>query len=305
MGTEARTLFEVIDNPRGIAHCDSLLASIAGLRDEHDDAERLFGEARERADAAGDVFLLTQIERERAAWALQRGDLSVAHSAINRAEALADESGMTDLAPGIRALASRIALRRESPAVALATAEAALADVTDGTELAYLPYLAAAEVHSEGGGLEAASSFVEKAHSLVTEQLASVDRKIASRAWRAVPDYRRITELMELTRPNTIEVLLASDGPGDAIPVTWTLRHESDDEVADVVQRRRHRLARLLHEAQLQGARPKTRDLAEALGASRATVTRDLTALRRRGPASDEKCARDCCGNLRSADRCF
>lgn len=48
--------------------------------------------------------------------------------------------------------------------------------------------------------------------------------------------------------------------------------------------RRRHRLLRLLAEAQSQGAAPIYRHLAKALGVSERTVERDMAALRQKHP---------------------
>ena len=56
-----------------------------------------------------------------------------------------------------------------------------------------------------------------------------------------------------------------------------------DEEVRGKVQRRRYRLRRLLGEATEQGAAPTIDDLAAALGASRATIKRDLADLRQVG----------------------
>ena len=70
-----------------------------------------------------------------------------------------------------------------------------------------------------------------------------------------------------------------------------TLAVPEDDEVSGKawpeqsrrVARRRHRLLRLLREAREQGAAPTLDDLAAALEVSRATIKRDLAALRQAG----------------------
>ena len=57
----------------------------------------------------------------------------------------------------------------------------------------------------------------------------------------------------------------------------------SDLEIADKQERRRARILRLLEEACAQGAAPTVDSLALALGASPATIKRDLAFLRQAG----------------------
>ncbi len=65
------------------------------------------------------------------------------------------------------------------------------------------------------------------------------------------------------------------------VTVTWTVAAPEDETIAGKVARRRHRVLRLLREAQAQGAAPTHRHLAEALGVSRRTIERDMAALQR------------------------
>ncbi|MBL1131633.1 MAG: hypothetical protein HND44_24780, partial [Chloroflexi bacterium] len=65
------------------------------------------------------------------------------------------------------------------------------------------------------------------------------------------------------------------------IEIEWTPWEPADAYVADKVARRQRQLARLLAEAEAQGARPTIADLAAALDSSQPTIKRDLAALRR------------------------
>jgi DNA-binding transcriptional ArsR family regulator len=67
------------------------------------------------------------------------------------------------------------------------------------------------------------------------------------------------------------------------VSITWTLATPDDASIANEVDRRRHRLLRLLHQAAAQGAAPTVDDLAAALDVSWMTLKRDLAALRRAG----------------------
>ena len=71
----------------------------------------------------------------------------------------------------------------------------------------------------------------------------------------------------------------------ELVEVTWTIEAPEDGGVADVGERRRRQILRLLDEASVQGAAPTVDDLAEAIGASRSTVRRDMATLRQLGVA--------------------
>ena len=58
--------------------------------------------------------------------------------------------------------------------------------------------------------------------------------------------------------------------------VDWTISAPEDETLADKTERRRHRLRRLLQEAESQNAAPTDDDLARALGVSRRTILRDM-----------------------------
>ena len=67
------------------------------------------------------------------------------------------------------------------------------------------------------------------------------------------------------------------------VEITWTVAAPKDEPIVSKVVRRQQRLQRLLREAKEQGAAPTVDDLGDALGVSRATIKRDLAALRRAG----------------------
>jgi tetratricopeptide (TPR) repeat protein len=67
------------------------------------------------------------------------------------------------------------------------------------------------------------------------------------------------------------------------VDVVWTAEAAEDEEIRGKTARRRHRILRLLSEAQAQGAAPRDRDLAATLGVSLTTIRRDMAALRAEG----------------------
>jgi hypothetical protein len=69
----------------------------------------------------------------------------------------------------------------------------------------------------------------------------------------------------------------------DYVIISWTLHSPEDDSYASSQERRHHVLARLLDEAQRQGAAPTDNDLADALNVSRRTILRDMETLATEG----------------------
>ncbi len=65
--------------------------------------------------------------------------------------------------------------------------------------------------------------------------------------------------------------------------VTWTVSCLEDEALPNKAERRQRQILRLLEEARAQQAAPTVSDLADALGVSRATIKRDLAALRGSG----------------------
>jgi hypothetical protein len=142
-----------------------------------------------------------------------------------------------------------------------------------------------------GGVLPAASRpFLEKAYQTVAAQAASLPEE----AWRAafweMPPHRPIRAAWEAVQPTRARVWLPKretavagrTAVAQTREIEWTPYDPADAQINDKVARRRHQLARLLAEAEAQGARPTIADLAAALDSSQPTIKRDLAALRRK-----------------------
>ncbi len=106
---------------------------------------------------------------------------------------------------------------------------------------------------------------------------------------RAIVAAHRFGYLPARLRRQTVHLPAASAPTGrplrddEWVEATWTVTAPEDDAVLGKVARRQQRLQRLLREAKEQGAAPTVDDLGDALGVSRATIKRDLAALRRAG----------------------
>ncbi len=159
-------------------------------------------------------------------------------------------------------------------------------------------YLERYQIVAAVEGIEAAQPYLERAYQLVQELAAAIgDPDLRHSFLENVPENRGILTAYRTGRPpmpprrQTVRLPRAGAPTGrplradEYVTVTWTIAAPEDAEVADKADRRQAQLRRLLAEAADQGAAPTVDDLATALGVGRATVKRDLAALRRAGHA--------------------
>lgn len=137
-----------------------------------------------------------------------------------------------------------------------------------------------------------AAEILETAHALLQERAAGIDDEGMRRSFlENVAAHREIVAAYRERQPQRHMVRLPRVGAPTGRPlrddehvaVAWTLSAPEDGQVAGKTARRRQQLLRLLRQAEAQGAAPTVDDLAVALDASRATLKRDLAALRRAG----------------------
>ncbi|MBN2148871.1 MAG: tetratricopeptide repeat protein [Anaerolineales bacterium] len=159
-----------------------------------------------------------------------------------------------------------------------------------------LAYLGAYRAMLAAGQTERGLEGLKRAYTILMEFAASISDAERRRAYihdispgkHIWDDYQNY---FEGRAARQVKVRLARVGaPGrrtlrdeEWIDVTWTIDAPEDDAIKGKALRRQHRLLRLLQEADAQGAAPTIDDLADALGTSRATVKRDLAALREAG----------------------
>lgn len=131
-----------------------------------------------------------------------------------------------------------------------------------------------------------------RAYQILLDQAAQVSEEDARQAFfHHSPVTRRLMQEVyarEIVPPPSegqVAARLPSVRGPHPVQVRWTVDAGPADaalkQARGAIALRRARLARLLDEAQVQGARPTLSQLCEALGVSRRTVQRDLAALRR------------------------
>lgn len=229
-----------------------------------------------------------QILREFAASELLAGDANEGLKHASEAERICTEMGMADLALGAKALKGRLLLALGLNNEALRETQEAMSQFRSGIELGYLiPYFHSLALAATGS-IDLGDQFLELANDELQSTLTDLSEADRRSALRNVPIHRELTETWTSRQPlQVLHRMAAADTPSgrpvradDMISVTWTLAAPGDDAIDDRIGRRRHRLLRLLAEADAQGGAPTINDLADALEASPATIRRDLAALR-------------------------
>ncbi len=143
----------------------------------------------------------------------------------------------------------------------------------------------------------AARAALENAARIVEERAQRIEDSALRATYRnGAPLHQVIVQAADnLPPPGRLRVRLPradvparrSPRPDETVPVVWTV--DAGPEDSALAQRcgrvalRRHRILRLLAEAEAAGALPTVADLAGALDVSRRTIRSDLAALRRQG----------------------
>ncbi len=287
----ARRHFDDIGDLAGEAQCLEILAGIAARKGRRDEARQLLGESLRALAGAGDRFLEGQNLRSLALLSLESGDHEAALETLDRAERIALEAGLDELAVELTSIRGLAELSAGRLRTGLELAGRAVSRLTPGVERPYLIHHRHALAATAAGETDTARTAAIEAGRLLDRALAGLTEDARELAVRRVPEYQAIVAAATALSPRTLEVRLPAVGAPTGRPlgeeeiryVTWTLVDPEDDEAGSSIDRRRRVLLRLLREAHLAGAAPSVEHLASALGVSDSTVRRDLEALRRTG----------------------
>jgi tetratricopeptide (TPR) repeat protein len=289
--TEALETYEAIGDKRGIAQCVGVMASIKARRRLYLDAWDSFGRAAALAKDVQDLWLEAQILREHGFERLHAGQPSVALDLSIQAESIAEQTGLADLMVGIRSLKGRALLTLGRSDEALQATTMAVRALHPGLELAHLVHHAhGLSLHAVGRHADSHAQFT-KAYEVLMGIVSTLDPDDQQLAIKAVPDHASIIEWWQSERPVAKTITVASLGAptgrpltaNELVSVTLTVSSPEDLDIVDKVDRRQQRLQRVLREATEQRGSLTVGDLSEVLGASEATVRRDLMTIRADG----------------------
>ncbi|MEX0825652.1 MAG: AAA family ATPase [Acidimicrobiia bacterium] len=288
---QALEVYREIGDLRGEAQCLGMMGSIEARAGATEAAWKLFESAVEQAEEVQDKWLAAQILREYASSKLAAGQSESALDHARRAERICREIGMDDLLIGVLGLQGRILLDLGRIEEAYKVTEAATSAMRPGIELAHLIHHAhGLALHSVGEHARSQREF-ERAYEVLMEIVSDLTPEDRQLALETVPEHGMIVEWWLSKRPIVEQFAIASaEAPtgrplraDEFVDVDWTVSEPGDQDIPDKVERRHHRIHRLLAEAADRGAAPTVGDLAKALSTSEATIRRDLVAIRSSG----------------------
>ena len=287
-----------VGDPIGVGQAKSQLAAYYYYAADLTKAEVYYREGLDMLLANRQLWMAQQDLRALAQVKVEQGKPDEALALLDQADALGEELGATQpdaFGLSVRAMAY---LQRGELEAALHWSQQAMAWRHHGQ--GYLAAYTHAQVLQALGREEESAQAIEEAWHLLQQALSDFPPELKERSLRRIPSHRAIAEAYHRLGQVVQVRLPRADAPlgrplraDEWVMVQWTVHAPEDERIGNKVARRRHRLQRLLKEAEAQGAAPTVDDLAEALGVSRATIKRDVAALRREGLAVRTRGARN------------
>jgi DNA-binding SARP family transcriptional activator len=291
---ESLEYFRRMGDHRGEAHCLDVLGAAAARTERYDDARTFLHRGLAALTDEPDAWLELHLQRSIALVDLAAGDHDAALARIDAAVATCDASGANEQRPGIVAVLGLVLLEMGRPEDAYAATSEAVRSLEAGGEYACAALWWHHRAALAAGRSADAAVALDAAHTQLQRRVDGLPADLRRRAIDRVPEHAGIAAAHALQNPVVSTVVLPRAGAPtgrslraeERVEVQWTVEVPEDVAVVDVAERRRRQLLRLLDEATRQGAAPTVDDLADAVGASRSTVRRDLATMRQQGVAT-------------------
>lgn len=245
----------------------------------------------EKLLAGGEKWIAAQCFRLLILVFIDNNQPELAIETAERAEQICNELGNDDMLMYCNALHGIAHLHVDQPEKALQITERAITNWRKDIDQSYLfPYW-----HYQcliaNQRIPEAHQALTQAHQLLMEILQGLSSEQQKYSLENVPEHRGIMTAWGEIQPQRISISLPQIGAPTGRPlqsdeyveVTWTVEALEDGEIEGKTDRRRHRILRLLAEADVQGAAPTVGDLAAILKVSDRTIKRDIAILRQVG----------------------
>jgi tetratricopeptide (TPR) repeat protein len=288
-----------LSKKRDIPCSDQLknLGNIARCRGEHEIAYNFLEQHLNDALHAGENWSAIEAYKSLVRLELDKNRPDIAMDYLKAAEKLCREVGISNWDINLLELRGLVLLALDQPQAALKATSRAMAQLKTGIKQAYLIPFCYFQTLSALGRTQEAHAALEQAHKMLSECLSDFTPEQQKRSWENVPEHHAILAAWTAIHPSPITVHLPrADAPigrplhdDEWVEVHWSAAEPEDAAIPGKVARRHKRILRLLHQAEEQGAAPTIDDLAAALDVGKATIKRDLTALRRSGHSIDTR----------------
>jgi hypothetical protein len=240
---------------------------------------------------AHDAWLELQLQRSLALVEIACREPAAALERLDNAVTTCNESGADEQRAGLIAARGLALLELGRVDEAYVVTSAAVDALGTGAEYACATLWWHHQAAEAVGDHDDAAIALARAHAELVRRVEGLEAAPRRRAIDRVPEHAAIAAAHAVSHPTRRLVRLPRTGAPtgrqlraeELVDITWTVEAPEDVAAVDVGERRRRQIVRLLDEATRQGGAPTVDDLAEAIGASRSTVRRDLATLRQLG----------------------
>lgn len=285
--------FRTIGDRSGEAQCLEQLGNIAMAQGDYAKAHTHLAEALVAVQAAGDHWMEVFVHAAQALLAQKEQHAADGLAALANAETICDEYGLADQRTFLQSMRAQLLAQQGELTTAADIARATFAALKPGVQQGHKVAYYCFETLTAAGLAEESAAALAYAHDELEALLSQFTAAQRESSLHHVPEHRAILRHWQATHATVQEVsLIRADIPtgrpvtdDERRVVTLTVHHPDDDQIQGKPARRQAQLRRLLQEAATQGVAPTVEDLATLLKAGKATIKRDLAALRAAGVA--------------------